>query len=68
MGESCRIMEKFEDRKFVDVGRARVCYRRAGAGSALVFLHGFPLSGLTWRKVVPWPPCARTISYSPDTK
>lgn len=44
---------EFANSRFVDVGRARVCYRRAGAGPALVFVHGFPLSGLTWRKIVP---------------
>lgn len=44
---------EFENKHFVDVGRARICYRTAGAGPAVVLLHGFPLSGLTWRKVVP---------------
>ena len=38
---------------FVDVGSARICYRKAGSGPALVMLHGFPLSGLTWRKLIP---------------
>ena len=46
-------MGEFGNRHFVDVGHARVCYRNAGEGPALVLLHGFPLSGLTWRKVVP---------------
>lgn len=45
--------DAFTRKHFVDVGLARVCYRKAGAGPALVLLHGFPLSGLTWRKVVP---------------
>jgi haloalkane dehalogenase len=45
--------DEFANRHFVDVGSARVCYRKAGVGPALVLLHGFPLSGLTWRKVVP---------------
>lgn len=45
--------DEFSNRQFVDVGNARVCYRKTGAGPALVFLHGFPLSGLTWRNVVP---------------
>jgi haloalkane dehalogenase len=44
---------EFQNRHFADVGQARVCYRRVGDGPALVLLHGFPLSGLTWRKVVP---------------
>jgi len=48
-----RVAGEFRERHFVDVGDARVCYRSAGTGPALVLLHGFPLSGLTWRKVVP---------------
>lgn len=47
------VADEFWNRHFVDVGQARVCYRKAGNGPALVLLHGFPLSGLTWRKVVP---------------
>lgn len=44
---------EFRTRRFVEAGQARVCHRRAGQGPALVLLHGFPLSGLTWRKLVP---------------
>jgi len=44
---------EFAAAHFVDIGHARVCYRKAGAGPALVLLHGFPLSGLTWRRIVP---------------
>ena len=47
------IINEFGTRRFVEAGRARVCYRRAGQGPALVLLHGFPLSGFTWRKLVP---------------
>ena len=36
----------------IEAGSATVAYRWEGDGPALVFLHGFPLSGLTWRKVV----------------
>lgn len=50
---SSQAAEEFGNRHFVDVGRARVCYRKSGVGPALVLLHGFPLSGLTWRKIVP---------------
>jgi haloalkane dehalogenase len=34
------------------VGEASVHWRRDGSGRAIVFLHGFPLSGHTWDKVV----------------
>ena len=34
------------------VGEASVHWRRDGSGPASVFLHGFPLSGQTWDKVV----------------
>lgn len=47
------IAEQFKAPRFVEVDRARVCYRKAGDGPALVLLHGFPLSGLTWRNLVP---------------
>lgn len=37
----------------VDVGAARLAVRRFGAGSSpLLLVHGFPLSGFTWRKVL----------------
>ncbi len=52
MDES-QINEEFRSPHVVDVGEAQVCYRTAGNGPALVLLHGFPLSGLTWRKMVP---------------
>jgi pimeloyl-ACP methyl ester carboxylesterase len=47
------VVAEFSTKHFVEAGRARVCYRKAGSGPALVLLHGFPLSGLTWRKIVP---------------
>ncbi len=46
------IAAEFATRHFVQAGSARVCYRKAGKGPALVLLHGFPLSGFTWRKIV----------------
>jgi haloalkane dehalogenase len=51
MTERNRLADEFRTQQFVDVGTARVCYREAGAGPALMLLHGFPLSGLTWRNV-----------------
>ncbi len=47
------VAAEFATTHFIDVGQARVCYRKAGKGPALVLLNGFPLSGLTWRKIVP---------------
>src|SRR5947208_16073258 len=37
----------------VDTGTARLTYRRFGSGRPLLLVHGFPLSGFTWRKVLP---------------
>ena len=44
---------------------ARVAYRRFGSGPALVLVHGFPLSGFTWRKVLP-ALAERHTCYVPD--
>jgi pimeloyl-ACP methyl ester carboxylesterase len=48
-----QVDDEFGTAHFVDSGEARVRYRKMGAGPALVLLHGFPLSSLTWRRVVP---------------
>ncbi len=37
----------------VDVDGTVVPVRRFGTGPALLFVHGFPLSGFTWRHVIP---------------
>lgn len=37
----------------VDIGSARLPCRRFGSGPPLLLVHGFPLSGFTWRKVLP---------------
>jgi pimeloyl-ACP methyl ester carboxylesterase len=37
----------------VDTGTARLVCRRFGTGPPLLLVHGFPLSGFTWRKVLP---------------
>ncbi len=39
--------------KFVDVGDARMAYRTRGSGPPLLLVHGWPLSALTWEKLVP---------------
>jgi pimeloyl-ACP methyl ester carboxylesterase len=44
---------------------ARVAYRRFGNGPALLLVHGFPLSGFTWRKVLP-ALAERYTCYVPD--
>lgn len=49
----------------LDTGTARIAYRRFGSGPALVLVHGFPLAGFTWRKVLPALAAHRTC-YVPD--
>jgi pimeloyl-ACP methyl ester carboxylesterase len=39
--------------QMVDTGTARLPCRRFGSGPPLLLVHGFPLSGFTWRKVLP---------------
>jgi haloalkane dehalogenase len=36
-----------------DAGDAAVAVRRFGRGPALLLIHGFPLHGFTWRRVLP---------------
>lgn len=51
--QQSQVLEEFVNKHFVEVGDAKVCYRKAGEGPALVLFHGYPLSGLTWRKFIP---------------
>ena len=37
----------------IDVGAASLAYRRSGTGPDVVFIHGWPLHGETWRAIVP---------------
>lgn len=39
--------------RMIDTGTERLPVRRFGQGPALLLVHGFPLSGFTWRKVLP---------------
>jgi len=39
--------------QMIDTGTARIACRRFGSGSPLLLVHGFPLSGFTWRKILP---------------
>ncbi|MEM7285667.1 MAG: alpha/beta hydrolase [Actinomycetota bacterium] len=39
---------------FVDVGHGEVAYRRVGSGPDVVFSHGWPVSGATFRGLLPY--------------
>src|SRR5262249_15420582 len=39
--------------EFVDAGDATLACRRYGQGPALLLVHGFPLNGYPWRKLLP---------------
>lgn len=43
----------FQEVRTVDLPQGRIAYRDSGSGEPLLFVHGWPLSSLTWRKVVP---------------
>ena len=49
----------------IDTGTARLPCRRFGSGRPLLFVHGFPLSGFTWRKLLP-ELSKRYTCYVPD--
>jgi haloalkane dehalogenase len=49
----------------LDTGSARLVYRRVGTGPPLLLVHGFPLSGFTWRKLLP-ELATRHTCYMPD--
>jgi pimeloyl-ACP methyl ester carboxylesterase len=49
----------------VDTGTARLPCRVFGSGPALLLVHGFPLSGFTWRKLLP-ELSRRYTCYVPD--
>src|SRR5947209_18837047 len=38
---------------FAPAGDAELAVRTCGSGPALLLVHGWPLSGATWRKVLP---------------
>jgi pimeloyl-ACP methyl ester carboxylesterase len=39
--------------QWIETGTARLPVRRFGQGPDLLLVHGFPLSGYTWRKILP---------------
>jgi pimeloyl-ACP methyl ester carboxylesterase len=47
--------ELFRDppERFLDVGAGEVAYRRVGAGPDVLFVHGWPVSGATFRTLLP---------------
>jgi pimeloyl-ACP methyl ester carboxylesterase len=51
----------------IDTPGARLPVRRFGSGPALLLVHGFPLSGFTWRKVLP-ELSRRYTCYVPDLR
>lgn len=42
-----------EPESFIDVGPAEVAYRRVGSGPDVLFVHGWPVSGATFRCLLP---------------
>lgn len=40
------------NKRFVDVGEARVAYYEEGSGKPLLLLHGCPFSSFIWRRVI----------------
>ena len=41
------------NKRFFDIGEARVAYYEEGTGEPLLLLHGCPFSSYIWRKVIP---------------
>ncbi len=39
--------------RFVDLGHCELAYRQLGSGPPLILVHGYPLSGLTFRHLAP---------------
>ena len=46
-------MFRQEPDRFLDVGAGEVAYRRVGTGPDVLFVHGWPVSGATFRKLLP---------------
>ncbi|MDX2170354.1 MAG: alpha/beta hydrolase [Deltaproteobacteria bacterium] len=40
--------------RFLDVGAGEVAYRRVGSGPDVLFVHGWPVSGATFRTLLPY--------------
>jgi haloalkane dehalogenase len=64
--------------RFLDVGAGEVAYRRIGSGPDVLFVHGWPVSGATFRTLLPYLadhvtchvidlPGAGSSRFTPDT-
>lgn len=42
-----------EPDNYLDVGAGEAAHRKVGTGPDVLFIHGWPLSGATWRKLLP---------------
>lgn len=42
-----------EPDRHLEVGAGEAAYRRVGSGPDVLFVHGWPVSGATWRKLLP---------------
>lgn len=42
-----------EPHRYLDVGAGEASYRRVGSGPDVLFVHGWPVSGATWRNLLP---------------
>ena len=39
--------------KYIDVGHSKIAYWRTGSGPDVLFIHGWPLHGATFRNIIP---------------
>jgi len=46
------MMEDSTEKKFIELGGARIAYLEKGRGLPVVFLHGIPTSSFLWRNVI----------------
>src|SRR6185295_6319548 len=67
LGEAMSDAESIFDEKpsFVATAAGEVAYRKTGQGEPLVFVHGWPLSSVTFRNVLP-AFAAKFTCYLPD--
>ncbi len=56
------------EHRLVDVGDATLSVYEAGEGPALVFCHGFPELGYSWRRKIPVVGAAGFRAIAPDMR